>query len=331
MLHGFSTYNRVTAKQTMIPLPTIDVELIKNLRISLENFNKTFIKLCETWWGINASIPESEGKMFITNILGSKLQDPTILAIIADDLNCFERYPRKKGDIYYLEFCCACGAEKIIREIYLKDDKKQCLIDSEDAIAFAVSSGNAGLALDLARESKKLGKKTAGLLALYSAGNYKNVDAISAIFSDSQNVAVIMHSDEINYRASKMIQDRAEQDAKSKFLYANRCVTNSSDLTVKSKAHYELYLFHHHGWGGVVRNPDLALKHLQEATNLGYPRAGTVLARRYLEEKNFDAAKTCISECSQKCPNKEGEEYREMMSLLGVVDTIASTRHKPSV
>lgn len=191
MLHSFSEYKEAVAniqkqKQfitlSMIP---IDMDYIEALGINKEIFNVNFNKLNKIWRGLAAIIPESEGKMFVTSILANPLEDPVIAAIIADDLSCFIKQQKKRSDIYYLEFCCVCGAEKIIREIYLKDDKKQCLIDSEDAIAFAVSSGNSGLALDLARESKKLGKKTPGLLALYSAGNYKNIDAISATFSSS--------------------------------------------------------------------------------------------------------------------------------------------------
>ena len=78
------------------------------------------------------------------------------------------------------------------------DGKVYC---ADDAIAFAVSSGNTGLALDLAIEAKRLGKKDPGLLALYSAGNYDSVDAISEIFSDFKK--------EI---ADKRLQERFLQD-----------------------------------------------------------------------------------------------------------------------
>ena len=50
-------------------------------------------------------------------------------------------------------------------------DKKQYIINYEDAIAYAVSSGNATFAITVATTAKKNGRVHPGLLDLYYEGN----------------------------------------------------------------------------------------------------------------------------------------------------------------
>lgn len=127
-------------------------------------------------------MPDCSGKRLITSILASKLQDPDIISIIADDVELFKTHRKEDNDLFYLNFCCLCGAENIVNELYLKKDKKQYIIDSKDAIAYAVSSGNSNLALTLATTAKKNGRIHPGLLDLYSEGNEACAYAISKIF-----------------------------------------------------------------------------------------------------------------------------------------------------
>lgn len=170
-----------------ISMPLVNMELIDDLGVNKMRFNECFTRLCKTWWGKDSLIPEEfEGKMFITNILASKLEDPAIISIVADDVSCFEKQLKQHNDVYYFEFCCACKAESIIQTIYLKDDKKRCLIDSEDAIAFAASTGDKRFAQNLAIEARKSGKVAPPrVLALYSTGNGDLTKVISETFSHS--------------------------------------------------------------------------------------------------------------------------------------------------
>lgn len=187
MLKNFSEYSKAVEKinkQIKVARPVVNIAFINQLGVDEKNFNKTFDKLCKSWWGVDALMPDCSGKRLITSTLASKLQDPDIISIVADDVKLFKTHKKKDDDFFYLEFCCLCGSENVIKEFYLKNDKKQYLIDSKDAIAYAVSSGNATLAIVLAIKAKKLGKTNPGLLDLYSEGNEVCAYAISKIFSE---------------------------------------------------------------------------------------------------------------------------------------------------
>lgn len=181
----FMSFKRKLDK--IVPRPLANKSLLKTSGIDENAFNEGFDKLCSIWWDVGASFTlDCTGKRLVTNTLASKLNDPIILSIIADDVNYFkDHYKTKKLDIFYLEFCCLCGAEKIIKNIYLEDsDKKQCLIRSENAVGYALSSGNGELAIDLAKKIKSLGKITPGQLILYSSTeNYSQAELISKMFA----------------------------------------------------------------------------------------------------------------------------------------------------
>jgi hypothetical protein len=173
--------------------PSVDIKLVQKLGIDEIEIKSKLNRLYKIWWGNTAIIPESNGKVFITTLLEESLNDPIILSIIADDVTCFvtqftKRY-NKKGDRYYFYFCCVCGAENIITKFFFENkDRKQRLLDSENAIAFAISSGNNNLVKQLATIAKELGKKDLGPLALYSAGNSSGIDLVSKVFSESSPI-----------------------------------------------------------------------------------------------------------------------------------------------
>jgi len=102
---------------------------------------------------------------------------------MADDVETFTKfYRRDQGDIFYLEFCCLCGSENIIKDIFLSSDNKEPLVLSNQAIGYALSSGNVSLALLLATEYLKLGKTDPGNVTLYSFGKHNEAKAIKHMF-----------------------------------------------------------------------------------------------------------------------------------------------------
>jgi len=170
----------------VVPRPQVDKDLLKTLGIDENAFNEGFGRLCSKWWDLNiSSMLDCTGKRLVTSTLASKLNNPLVLSIIADDIDCFKSYYNtEEFDIFYLEFCCLCGAEKIIKNVYLNDEyKKQCLTKSENVIAYALSSGNNELVISLAEKIRFLGKITPGPLMLYCLGNYNLAKNILEMFA----------------------------------------------------------------------------------------------------------------------------------------------------
>lgn len=171
--------------------PNVDNQLIKQLQINESYFQEVFNQLCKKWWDSTTVMPDSEGTRFIQSALLRKLDDPIKIAIIADDLKCFEKYYSnnlKENDVTIFELCCFCGAQQIIKGFFFKEDKIHCLKDSENGIAYALSSGNKELSHELANKAKSLGKSHPGLVALY-ATNYDTLffsREIENIFQPSQ-------------------------------------------------------------------------------------------------------------------------------------------------
>ncbi len=137
--------------------------------------------------------------MLITSKLASHLNEPLIISIIADDVECFKKYYDKSKDIFCLDFSCLCGSEKIIREFYLQGDNQTCLLLSKNVIAYALSSGKKELALLLAKKALELKKSDPGQVLLYSFGDYSSAKTIKQMFTDkksSLNNATIFVSNE---------------------------------------------------------------------------------------------------------------------------------------
>ena len=169
--------------------PSVSSEMLKLVGIKDEEyFKKSLDLLCQRWWDKPNTLLFSVGRELVTNTLCSHLAEPIIIAMIADDVEAFNKfYKKEKGDIFCLEFSCLCGSEKIVKNIFLKDDEKiKCLLLSKDAIGYALSSGNVQLTYLLVDESKKLGKTDPGAVCLYSFGNFKDAIEIEDKFP-SQN------------------------------------------------------------------------------------------------------------------------------------------------
>lgn len=139
---------------------------------------------------------------------------------------------------------------------------------------------------------------------------------------------IIRFGDEIGYKAELLLQQRAECNFKEKFQEAQRTFDATNDPMVKAKSAYALYLFYYHGWEVVSKNKDLALFYLKASNKLGYPFAGTGLARHYLEAKKYYKAKKCIKTCEKEfvkissCEKEElNEEYNDMHQLLKVIES----------
>jgi len=171
--------------------PVIDTALLRSLGIDEDYFNRTYKALCEKWWdywGPQASRGDTVGKRFVSSILASHLNEPLILSMIADNPSLFNQYYKEeKGDIYCLNFCCICGAERIIKEVFMVDpEKKQCLALSDDAIGYALSSEKRDLALFVANEAVKLGRRNSGSAILYTFGDQEGFHAVEQIFRQTQ-------------------------------------------------------------------------------------------------------------------------------------------------
>lgn len=172
--------------------PVVDTALLRSLGIDEVNFNKTYKALCEKWWdywGPQTSRGDIVGKRFVSSILASHLDEPFILSMIVDNPSLFNQYyNEEKGDIYCLNFCCICGSERIIKEVFMMDpEKKQCLALSDDAIGYALSSEKRDLALFVANEAVKLGRKNSGSAILYTFGDQEGFHAVEQIFQQTQS------------------------------------------------------------------------------------------------------------------------------------------------
>jgi hypothetical protein len=162
-----AAYERANSKPH--PRPTINKDSLEKTGISEEQFNRRFDNICTRWWDKCTSISDTVGGRLMTSTLASHANEPLILAMIADDIEAFKKHCNEDRDIFCLEFSGLCGAENIIKNCYLNDnEKKECLMLSENIIGYAISSGNFPLALILAQKLISLGKTNAGPVLLYS-------------------------------------------------------------------------------------------------------------------------------------------------------------------
>ncbi len=163
--------------------PTIDVTLLVGLE-NEQDFQVNFNRLCTTWLNSSTSIPDCEGKRFVQRHLFNDLKSPLKISIIADDVEAFKKHYKDSDDVSLFELSCICGSEKIIKNFFLVDvTKSSCLTKSENAIAYAASSGKSEFTLELAKKGKELGRTEAGPVALYAAGNLFFSKSIIEVFS----------------------------------------------------------------------------------------------------------------------------------------------------
>lgn len=189
-----------------IPRPYVNINLIQQLGVkNIEYFNESFDALCKRWWDGISSRADTVGGMLVTSKLTSHLNEPLIISIIADDIECFKKHYNKSKDIFCLDFSCLCGSEKIIKEFYLQGNNQKILLLSKNAIAYALSSGKKELALSLAKKAIELNKSDPGQLLLYSFGDYLSAKTIKQMFiySKSSSNNATLFADDPNDKEQK--------------------------------------------------------------------------------------------------------------------------------
>jgi hypothetical protein len=168
-----------------------NIPLAEQLSIDRKQLKDKLEQLYSKWSNPKNKLTNTEGYILLTNFIIKNLNNALTLSMLADDVNHFKKnFQEENGDILCLEFCCLCGSEKIIDTVYLQDPVKiKCLILSEQAIAYALSSGNEKLMLRLATKGAELAKKDPGYIGLYCFGNYKAVKNIQEIFTSTNIIA----------------------------------------------------------------------------------------------------------------------------------------------
>jgi hypothetical protein len=170
------------------PQPFLNMSLAEQLKIDKEALKSAFERLYTRWCSPKSKLSRTGGYRAVTDVLLKNLNDPLTFSMLIGSVEHFRKYFQEdRGDIFCFEFCCLCGAENIINEIYLKDDTRiKCLILSENAIAYALSSDNEKLAILLAEKAINLGKKDPGNINLYALGNHTATKKIQEIFTPTK-------------------------------------------------------------------------------------------------------------------------------------------------
>lgn len=166
----------------------VDCDLLK--KVDEEQFDTTLKCLIQKWTGKNSAIGDCGGTRLVNEFIKKKLNDPMTVFIIADDKNhFFELLKNSEAQGISLplsdlvSFACTSGAISIVSEL-LQNEKvmSQC---SENLIAYAVSSGNKDLALNVATFFRSKGADDPGMIHLYSFGKNSLVKKIEALFTDN--------------------------------------------------------------------------------------------------------------------------------------------------
>ena len=150
-------------------IPQVNTKVLTSLSIGEENFNIIFDKLLEKWHNRETSLPDSEGKRYVNEILFQDLENPLKLCVVADHLDGFRVHYNKYNDDDIFNLFCICGSEKIITNLFLSETLlSRNLLEDDNVLAFALSSGKKELTLTLAKKAFELGRKNPGPLFLYS-------------------------------------------------------------------------------------------------------------------------------------------------------------------
>lgn len=133
---------------------------------------------------------DSTGKRLASNILKLyKNTDPVLESILQDDPLLFEKTFTESqsthSPLFWLEIACLCGARNITNCLLI--EQKVNILDSANAVAYALSSGNQEFAMQLALFAKEKGQSNPGNIFLYH-GSCKPSDiwAIQALFQSPQ-------------------------------------------------------------------------------------------------------------------------------------------------
>ncbi len=166
----------------------IDFNLLE--KVGKERVDITLKSLIMKWTGGNCSIEDCEGRRLVNRFVREKLNNLITLAILADDKSTFfeifnssERNALPSSLPELVSFACICGAISIVSELLCNEEiMSKC---SKDLIAYAVSSGNRELALEVSAFFRAKGEEDPGLIYFYSFGKILLAGEIKDFFKCS--------------------------------------------------------------------------------------------------------------------------------------------------
>lgn len=133
---------------------------------------------------------DSEGKRLVASIF-SRYQylDKVLEAVLSDDEETFKNLINKdKLNLsYWLEVACLCNSENIVN--LLISHVEFNLDETNEAIAYALSTGNYQLAKKVASVFKEIGKANPGNIYLYNGCKYSEAKKIEAMFQSREIAA----------------------------------------------------------------------------------------------------------------------------------------------
>lgn len=142
---------------------------------------------------------DSVGKRFVSTLFRDyRRKDALTKAILEDDPRFIKEYAEGKDfskvdlPLFCFEAACLCGSENIA--LYLSENEKVNIRDSEDAVAYALSSRNMNFALEIAKLAKKNGQTDMGLALIYPFGKYSDFEKIRVFLSAGDQVKLRLSS-----------------------------------------------------------------------------------------------------------------------------------------
>lgn len=141
--------------------------------------------LSSKWMGSSSFLGDCEGKRLVSEMLRKQLSDPVVISVLLDDADHFldafnatrQSSPFSFGTL--IGFACICGAKKIVIEL-LKHDEMRTQ-HSENIVPYAVASGDASFALEVAHFFKTKGQSDPGLVYLYCFGKTSIAEAVTRL------------------------------------------------------------------------------------------------------------------------------------------------------
>lgn len=140
------------------------------------------VEILKSTWKLR---PESEGKRLVSKILLKHTAgDPLIEAILNNDSHRFDEVIKEHqyDFIENFEMACLCHSEEVIK--HLINEHNFSITKSENAIGYALSTGDENFAIEIARKAKQMGQVSPGNIHLYNACNPSFLKEIESLFPD---------------------------------------------------------------------------------------------------------------------------------------------------
>lgn len=161
--------------------------LLADANIDGEIFYPALARLAGKWYGQYAPVGDCDGTRLMNYTLKKEIQSPLFLATVVDRLDLFiSSFLQSTVDhpFRWLEVACICGVPKITGFLLGRIDPT-IWSQSRDIVAYALSSGNATLAMDIALIIKTSSGTAPRYLYLYGFGQEKLAEVIEALFTPS--------------------------------------------------------------------------------------------------------------------------------------------------